>query len=69
MLNIGVELFDGGLQLDAAASVLAGLKDPIVIAKVNADKYTRLARKYEIEYVFFIFFIYYCNLNSINIFV
>ncbi|XP_031250998.1 protein disulfide-isomerase 5-2 [Pistacia vera] len=36
-------------QLDAAAPVLAGLKDPIVIAKVNADKYTGLARKYEID--------------------
>lgn len=38
------------LQLDKAAPVLAGLKDPIIIAKVDADKYTRLASKYEIEY-------------------
>lgn len=38
------------LQLDAAAPVLAGLNQPIVIAKVNADKYTRLASKYDIEY-------------------
>lgn len=39
------------LQLDAAAPVLAGLNEPIVIAKVDADKYRRLASKYEIEYV------------------
>lgn len=36
-------------ELDKAASILAGLKDPIVIAKVNADKYTHLATKYEID--------------------
>ncbi|KAA8546309.1 hypothetical protein F0562_002952 [Nyssa sinensis] len=36
-------------ELDKAAPVLAGLKEPIVIAKVNADKYTRLASKYEID--------------------
>ncbi|GMH00329.1 hypothetical protein Nepgr_002168 [Nepenthes gracilis] len=36
-------------ELDAAAPVLAGLKEPIVIAKVNADKYTRLASKYDID--------------------
>jgi hypothetical protein len=41
------------LQLDAAAPVLANLKEPIVIAKVDADKHTRLARKYDVEYVFF----------------
>ncbi|KAE8701649.1 Protein disulfide isomerase-like 5-2 [Hibiscus syriacus] len=35
-------------QLDEAAPLLAGLKEPIVIAKVNADKYTRLASKYDI---------------------
>lgn len=34
-----------------AAPILAELKKPIVIAKVNADKYTRLARKHEVEYV------------------
>lgn len=37
------------LQLDEAAPVLAGLKEPIVIAKVNADKYTRLASKHDVE--------------------
>lgn len=37
------------LQLDKAAPVLAGLKEPIVIAKVNADKFPSLANKYEIE--------------------
>uniref|UniRef100_A0A5B7A3F8 Thioredoxin domain-containing protein n=1 Tax=Davidia involucrata TaxID=16924 RepID=A0A5B7A3F8_DAVIN len=36
-------------ELDKAAPVLAGLKEPIIIAKVNADKYTRLASKYEID--------------------
>lgn len=39
------------VQLDAAAPILAKLKQPIIIAKLNADKYTRLARKLEIEYV------------------
>lgn len=39
------------LQLDVAAPILAELKQPIVIAKVNADKYTRLASKYDVEYV------------------
>lgn len=38
------------MQLDAAAPILAKLKQPIVIAKLNADKYSRLARKLEIEY-------------------
>ncbi|XP_074334815.1 protein disulfide-isomerase 5-2 [Apium graveolens] len=36
-------------QLDKAASSLFESKDSIVIAKVNADKYTRLASKYEID--------------------
>ncbi|KAK9929634.1 hypothetical protein M0R45_026727 [Rubus argutus] len=36
-------------QLDAAAPLLASLKQPIVIAKVNADKYTSLAHKYEVD--------------------
>ncbi|KAF5455911.1 hypothetical protein F2P56_025439 [Juglans regia] len=36
-------------QLDEAAPILASLKEPIVIAKVNADKYTRLARKHDID--------------------
>ncbi|RVW74634.1 Protein disulfide-isomerase 5-2 [Vitis vinifera] len=36
-------------ELDAAAPVLASLKEPIVIAKVNADKFTRLAVKYDID--------------------
>ncbi|WCJ35040.1 Protein disulfide-isomerase 5-2 [Euphorbia peplus] len=36
-------------ELDAAAPILAGLKEPIVIAKVDADKYSRLARKYDID--------------------
>ncbi|KAL1831104.1 hypothetical protein ACET3Z_000755 [Daucus carota] len=36
-------------QLDKAASALFESKDSIVIAKVNADKYTRLASKYEID--------------------
>lgn len=36
-------------ELDAAAPILAGLKEPIVIAKVNADKYSRLAVKHDID--------------------
>ncbi|KAF7811802.1 protein disulfide-isomerase 5-2 [Senna tora] len=36
-------------ELDAAAPVLAALKEPIVIAKVDADKFTSLAKKYDIE--------------------
>ncbi|KAE8718632.1 Protein disulfide-isomerase 5-2 [Hibiscus syriacus] len=36
-------------RLDEAAPILAGLKEPIVIAKVNADKYTRLASTYDID--------------------
>ncbi|KAG2692604.1 hypothetical protein I3843_08G059200 [Carya illinoinensis] len=36
-------------QLDEAAPTLSSLKEPIVIAKVNADKFTRLARKYDID--------------------
>ncbi|XP_047322126.1 protein disulfide-isomerase 5-2-like [Impatiens glandulifera] len=36
-------------ELDKAAPVLAKLKKPILIAKVNADKYSRLATKYDID--------------------
>ncbi|KAE9446399.1 hypothetical protein C3L33_21700, partial [Rhododendron williamsianum] len=36
-------------ELDKAALVLAELGAPILIAKVNADKFTRLAHKYEID--------------------
>ncbi|TYH53991.1 hypothetical protein ES332_D09G137400v1 [Gossypium tomentosum] len=36
-------------QLDEAAPVLAGLNEPIVLAKVNADKFTRLASKHDID--------------------
>ncbi|XP_004496377.1 protein disulfide-isomerase 5-2 [Cicer arietinum] len=36
-------------ELDAAAPVLAKLKEPIVIGKIDADKYTRLARKYDVD--------------------
>jgi protein disulfide-isomerase A1 len=36
-------------ELDKAAPILAGLKEPIVIAKVNADKFSGLANKYEID--------------------
>lgn len=39
------------LQLDKAAPILAGLKPPIVVAKINADKYKKLASKHDIEYV------------------
>jgi protein disulfide-isomerase A1 len=37
------------LQFEAAAPALAGLKEPIVIAKINADKFTRIARKYDVD--------------------
>ncbi|KAK6116653.1 hypothetical protein DH2020_049587 [Rehmannia glutinosa] len=40
-------------ELDKAAPILAGLKQPIVIAKVDADKYRKLASKHDIEYVAF----------------
>ncbi|KAI9124564.1 hypothetical protein K1719_004486 [Acacia pycnantha] len=36
-------------ELDAAAPALSALKEPIVIAKVDADKYSRLARKYDVN--------------------
>ncbi|KZV33089.1 Disulfide isomerase-like protein [Dorcoceras hygrometricum] len=38
-----------GLQLDKAAPLLAGLKKPIVVAKIDAEKYTSLASKHDIE--------------------
>ncbi|BAF09007.1 protein disulfide isomerase-like 5-3 precursor [Oryza sativa Japonica Group] len=36
-------------QLDEAAPVLAGLSTPIVVAKVNADKYKKLGSKYGVD--------------------
>ncbi|KAI5399994.1 protein disulfide-isomerase 5-2 [Lathyrus oleraceus] len=36
-------------ELDAAAPVLAKLKEPILIAKVDADKHARLARKHDVD--------------------
>ncbi|KAD6119326.1 hypothetical protein E3N88_10597 [Mikania micrantha] len=36
-------------ELDKAAPMLSGLKKPVVIAKIDADKYSRIASKYEIE--------------------
>lgn len=39
------------LQLDKAAPILAGLKPPIVVAKIDADKYRKLGSKHDIEYV------------------
>lgn len=36
-------------ELDAAAPMLAKLNAPILVAKLNADKFTRLASKYEID--------------------
>ncbi|KAG8378414.1 hypothetical protein BUALT_Bualt08G0134900 [Buddleja alternifolia] len=36
-------------ELDKAAPILAGLKPPIVVAKVDADKYRKLASKHEID--------------------
>ncbi|KAK4747676.1 hypothetical protein SAY87_014262 [Trapa incisa] len=36
-------------ELDAAAPVLSGLKEPVVIAKIDVDKYKRLADKHNID--------------------
>ncbi|XP_022152539.1 protein disulfide-isomerase 5-2 [Momordica charantia] len=36
-------------ELDAAAPQLAKLKTPVVLAKVNADKFTRLAKKFDVD--------------------
>ncbi|XP_073285883.1 protein disulfide-isomerase 5-2-like [Primulina huaijiensis] len=36
-------------ELDKAAPVLAGLKKPIIVAKVDADKYRKLASKHEVD--------------------
>ncbi|CAI9266749.1 unnamed protein product [Lactuca saligna] len=36
-------------ELDKAAPMLSGLKKPIAIAKIDAEKYSRLATKYEID--------------------
>lgn len=43
------------MQLDKAAAALAELEKPIVIAKVDADKYRRIGDKYEIEYAIVLF--------------
>lgn len=42
---------NAALQLDKAAPVLAGLKPPVVVAKVDADKYRKLGSKHDVEYV------------------
>ncbi|KAJ3675199.1 hypothetical protein LUZ60_004241 [Juncus effusus] len=36
-------------ELDLAAPVLAGLNEPIYIAKIDADKYSKIASKYQID--------------------
>ncbi|KAK4490065.1 hypothetical protein RD792_000719 [Penstemon davidsonii] len=36
-------------ELDKAAPILAGLKKPIIVAKVDADKYRKLASKHDID--------------------
>ncbi|XP_073145278.1 protein disulfide isomerase-like 5-2 [Henckelia pumila] len=36
-------------ELDKAAPILASLKKPIVVAKVDADKYRKLASKHEVD--------------------
>ena len=43
------------MQLDTAAAILAESKHPVVIAKVNADKFRHLGDKYEIKYAFMLF--------------
>jgi len=37
--------------LDVVAPVLVNFKKPVVLVKVNADKYTRLAMKHEVKYI------------------
>jgi len=37
--------------LDVVAPVLVNLKKPVVLVKVNADKYTRLAMKNKVKYI------------------
>ncbi|KAL0360097.1 UNVERIFIED_CONTAM: protein disulfide-isomerase 5-2 [Sesamum radiatum] len=37
------------VHLDKAAPILAGLKQPIVVAKLDADKYRKLASKHDID--------------------
>ncbi|GAA0151371.1 chaperone [Lithospermum erythrorhizon] len=36
-------------ELDKAAPILAGLKNPVIIAKVNVDKYKSLIKKHDID--------------------
>ncbi|KAG9136741.1 hypothetical protein Leryth_004512 [Lithospermum erythrorhizon] len=36
-------------ELDKAAPILAGLKNPVIVAKVDADKYKSLSNKHNIE--------------------
>ncbi|KAH6836023.1 PDI-like 5-2 [Perilla frutescens var. hirtella] len=36
-------------ELEKAAPILAGLKQPIVVAKVDADKYKKLASKHDVD--------------------
>ncbi|KAI7753763.1 hypothetical protein M8C21_007185 [Ambrosia artemisiifolia] len=36
-------------ELDKAAPILSGLKTPVVIAKIDADKYSHIASKYKID--------------------
>lgn len=37
------------LQLDKAAPLLAGLKPPVAVAKVDADKYRKIGDKHHVE--------------------
>ncbi|KAJ0795736.1 putative Thioredoxin domain-containing protein [Helianthus annuus] len=36
-------------ELDKAAPILSGLKTPVVVAKIDADKYSRIAKKYDLD--------------------
>jgi hypothetical protein len=42
------------LQLDVAAPVLAQDSKPIILAKIDAEKHSRVASKYQIRYRFMI---------------
>ena len=49
--SVALILFHLRLQLDEAAPLLAAFNQPILIAKLNADKFPSLAHKYAVQYV------------------
>lgn len=51
--RLGQDLYVVGVspQLDAAAPALAGDVRPVVLAKIDAEKYSSVASQYKIRYV------------------